>query len=154
MKRILEMFVRIELLAGQIYTEFAASDKSDDELKKIWLKMARDEQDHANALKLALRLPSDEFMPYVHKDCPDPEASIRTLSTILGRAKTHSDTKVQMLADAVMIEKTFRVVHATYSLSFKGQSLQQTFARLSRSDEEHVAELKKYIEHYKQEHKK
>jgi len=149
MKKILEKFVRIELLAGQIYMEFAASEKSDDELKSIWLKMARDEEDHANALKLALRLPADEFLPDVNRDCPDPETSIKTLSTILARAKTHSDSMVQMLSDAVMIEKKFRVIHASYSLSFKGQSLQKTFARLSRSDEEHVADLKKYIERYK-----
>jgi rubrerythrin len=150
MKKFLVKSVEIEEMAADVYRQFARNDKSGERLTKIWRQMAKDEEDHALALKLALRVPYEETFSGLRDDCPDPDKLKTMITEILERAKEGVSDEHQMLKDAVILENNFRKFHATYALAFNDESLLKTFKALSRADELHLKGLNDYLKEYKE----
>ena len=72
MKKFITSSIEIETAVAQIYHEFAKSKVCNEELAAIWKGMARDEEDHANALRLAACVPSEDAFVGIQKSCPNP----------------------------------------------------------------------------------
>jgi rubrerythrin len=149
MKKFIASSIEIETVAALIYYEFAKSKVSNEELAVIWKDMAKDEEDHANALRLAARVPSEETFQGIQEDCPNPESIMELLNTLLARAKKGHEAELSMLKDAVILENKFRKFHATYALIFKDPGMQKTFSALARADDKHLEALKLYIKEFK-----
>ncbi|MDT8444459.1 MAG: ferritin family protein [Desulfuromonadales bacterium] len=142
--------VGIEEMAAQVYREFARQSQQNPELVSIWQEMARDEEMHADQLRFALRMPAKEAFEGVIADVPDPGALCATVEGLLARAKAMELTTLDMLKDAVTLEKEFRKVHATYVLLFKEKKMFEVFQRLAREDDQHIAALQGYIQVFKE----
>ncbi len=149
MKKFITSSIEIEVAAAQIYHEFAKSKVCNEELISIWKGMAKDEEDHANALRLAARIPFQEAFLGIQEECPNPEDLMELLNTLLTRAKEGSESELSMLKDAVVLENKFRKFHATYALIFRDQDMQKTFSALSRADDKHLEALNLYIKEFK-----
>lgn len=149
MKKFLQKSQEIETLAAEVYRDFAKSSEGNEKLAEIWLQMAKDEEDHALALKLALRVPHEEAFEKVSENCPDPDELKTLMTEISERAKSGTASEYEMLRDAVSLENNFRKFHATYALVFKEESLLKTFKALARADELHLEHLNEYIREYK-----
>ncbi len=153
MLKFLNKCAQIEETAALIYHEFSGNAKCDETLALVWEKMARDEEDHAKQLKLAMRLPVRDIFKSAGANSPNPETLNELACSILVRAKEDSYTLLNMLKDAVLLEKEFRKIHATYAIEFKDPSLLETFKRLARADEEHLKALDDYLKDYKKKHR-
>ncbi len=155
MNKFLDLCAQVEETASLIYLEFASSSQPDKELQSIWQKMARDEQQHAQQLRLAIRLPKNESIQDVlAEDCPEPAELLLRSSEILEDFKEETFSILKMLKAAVELEKDFLKIHATYALTFKTPSLKQTFEALARADQHHTGELNGYIRKFKAKHAK
>ncbi len=152
MVKFLSNCVKLEETAALIYHEFVKNQNCDDTLVQIWKDMARDEEDHANQLKLALRLPIKDVFSGIKDQTPDPEELSKIAQALLERAKQPDLSLLDMLKNAVVLEKEFRKVHALYALKFKDPKLASTFERLSRADDEHLEALNIYLKRYKAKH--
>lgn len=152
MIKFLEKCAQIEHLVSEIYLEFAGNQENDAALKEIWKDMARDEEDHCQQLRLAARLPAREAFDGINKNSPEPEPLYEQAGMTLEKVRKSKFSTLEMLKTAVVLEKEFRKLHATYALEFKNTALKSTFDRLSRADAEHLRALDAYLKQYKEEH--
>lgn len=153
MVKFIKECAKIEETAALIYHEFSRNKHCDAELVKIWQDMARDEEDHALQLKFALRVPLGEAFSGVRNNCPDPEKLYALASGILQKTRENGCQLLEMLKDAVTLEKEFCKIHATYALEFKEPGLLKTFKALANADAEHLQALQNYLKRYKEEHR-
>lgn len=152
MLKFLNKCAQIEEITASIYHEFANNDKCDETLAAIWLKMARDEEGHAQQLKLASRLlKTNTIKRNIGKNVNTDEI-IDFASKILSKARNGCYEKLDMLKVAVVMENSFRDIHATAALEFSDPSLLSTFRHLACEDAVHLNALQKYIHHYKNDH--
>ncbi len=149
MFRFLNKCAQIEENTALIYHEFANNKKCDPDLAAIWLRMARDEENHAQQLKLAIRLLRDDIADLVKDGGVNPDEMNGLAKSVLGKARNENYELLDMLNDAVVLEDSFRNIHATCALEFKDPSLLATFKRLAQADEVHVEGLNTYLAHYK-----
>ena len=152
MQKFILKSIEIEDLAQLIYQEFYKNKRCSEELLHIWQQMAQDEGDHAQGLRLALRLHNTETFLGIRTDCPNPEELKGQLEEMLEKAKTAGFSEYEMLRNAVTLENRFRKFHATYALVFKDPGLFKTFNALARADAEHLEGLNSYITKYKASH--
>lgn len=144
---------QIEECVGSIYQEFAANPGCDAELKLIWEKMAREEQDHSMQIQLAMRLPFTEtFHEGLAEECPDLQELLARGREVLAEARTAPFSVLKMLQTAIELEKEFLKVHAPCALRFKNASLKKTFEALARGDRHHTEALAGYIKKFKAAH--
>lgn len=152
MVKFLNKCAEIELQAAQIYFVFSANPNCDQTLAKIWGTMARDEENHAAQLRLAMRLPMNESFEKLKEGIADPDELFQVARQIESRARGSVLSVLEMLKTAVVLEREFRKLHATYVLTFKDPKLLDVFQRLARADEQHVGELQEYIKLFKEQH--
>ena len=152
MLKFLNKCAQIEETTALIYHEFANNKHCDETLVTIWKRMAKDEEDHAQQLRLASRLPTRETFQGHRVNGPDPDTLKTLADNILIKAQKENYELLDMLKDAVVLEKEFRKIHATYALEFKNPSLLETFKRLANADAEHLTELDTYLKRFKEKH--
>ena len=114
--------------------------------------MARDEEAHCQQLSLAARLPTYEAFDGISKKSLEPGPLYEQAEMILGKVRNNKLSILEMLKTAVVLEKEFRKIHATYALEFKTTALRSTFDNLARADTEHLRALDTYLKKYKAEH--
>ena len=153
MVKFLNTCAQIEETAAQIYHEFASDQKCDEALVAIWQKMAKDEEDHAQQLRLAARLPAKETFTGRRDNGPATDTLKALADGILIKARSEGYELLDMLKTAVILEKEFRKIHATYALEFKNPSLLETFKRLARADAEHLKELDAFLKIFREKHR-
>lgn len=154
MIKLLEKCAQIERIVSEIYLEFAGNQESDAALAEIWKDMARDEESHCQQLSLASRLPTREAFEGINKASPDPGPLYEQAEMTLEKVRNNKFSTLEMLKTAVVLEKEFRKIHATYALEFKTTALRSTFDKLARADAEHLRALDAYLKKYKEEHGK
>lgn len=134
----------VEEAAANIYREMstAARDIKDEELSLIWTEMAKDEEDHAQQLRMAARLSrNDVFDETKCNFVADPAALSAQAASFLEMIVAGQLTELDMLNIASELEKKFCQLHVSCSLAFKEESLKNMFKALARADDKHVAKL-------------
>ncbi len=152
MHKFLNICAEVEETVAQIYHEFASNPQSDAALVRIWKDLAKEEEAHAQQLKLAMRLPVKHVFNGLSKGTPSPEELHQVALDLLKKARGGEMGLLDMLKSAVLLEKEFRKVHATCSLQFKDESLKATFTALAKADADHLAALDDYLTKFKKKH--
>lgn len=135
----------VEDAAARIYSEMAtaASAVNNEELRDIWLEMAKDEEDHAHQLRMAARLSRESvFVGAASIGDIDPGALITRAGSLLDQIVAGQLSDLDMLRLAQQLEGDFNSLHATAALAFKDESMKKMFKALAREDSKHVARLK------------
>jgi len=150
MKRFLECCAEVEEVVALIYSELAAHANGNARLAAIMRKLAADEEDHARQLRFASRVSAKETFEGLSEKAGDPHTLKLRAEALLGQVREARQNEYALLKLAVELEKDFGSIHAGYALTFKDERMIKLFAALARGDEAHVAELKEYIEEFKQ----
>lgn len=152
MQKFLNACAEVEEAIGQIYREYEKLSQGEEVLEQIWRDMARDEDAHAQQLRLAMRLPVKTAFAGIKEGAPDLDELRRVAAEALVEARTGKMKLLEMLKTAVSLENNFRGIHAGCALLFKDPSLQKTFKALARADQEHLAALDAYLKGFKKKH--
>jgi rubrerythrin len=133
----------VEESLANIYREMAAaSAMKDRELSAIWMEMARDEEDHAQQLRMAARLTRDNaFDAEASKIDIDPSVLTSRANAFLEQIVSGQLTESDMLRIALELEEEFSRLHATSALAFRDGSLKEMFKAMARAEDKHTASL-------------
>jgi len=136
--------IAIEKTIGNIYRQLAESVSCDPELKDIWLKMAKEEDQHALDIGFAARLPGDgNFQPKAHlmaKIVRMHDFAKQALAKAQsGRLPAQSAVELSL-----RLEDEFLAIHIASAVEFENESIGRMFAAMVRGDEEHCRGIRDY----------
>jgi len=140
----LEICAEIEETVSRVYFCLAEQLPPGSELRLIWEEMARDEQEHARLLQFAQRFDPDKTYAGYHI------AEDEACRLLVGVQETFDLVRMKTLSEreAVMallkLEEDFMRVHLRLAVECLDPTMQETFNRLGKADETHVARLKEY----------
>jgi len=141
MKRHINICVQIEETAGQIYRKMSESSRLSVMVRKIFLELADEEDDHATQLKFALRFPENSVV----KSQPEMLAKVQHLLEqarhILSRPEITRVDDQQAVSLGLKLEKDFCQAHIGCSFEFSDPGMKKMFAAMAQADETHVQRL-------------
>ena len=136
----------IEENVAKIYRLMATNPKISDELREILLKMAADEDQHAEKIRFALRL----YREQVFGDIKLPQERIKQLlaetHSILAKLTTEPFGEHEALMTMVRLERDFCQVHVEAVAEFKDPAMLRLFESLAGDDASHRETLENYLE--------
>ncbi len=144
MRQFFNTCINIEKTIGAIYRHFAEALDCDSSLQEIWLKMAKDEDQHALDLGFAARLAkNDGFLPKPHI-MTKVERMNQYVTESLNRAKEGYFTQESAVELSLKLENEYLAIHITAAVDFENDSMRRMFAAMVRGDEEHCRAIREY----------
>ncbi len=144
MHKFFRMCIEIEEMVAGVYRELAAATPAEGKLKKLWLEMALEEEDHARQIKLAARLPAMETIRKPLIPLQQVEHLHRKVKTLLEQIKGRTISREKALLLSLRVEREFVVVHVHCAVEFVDESMQALFRSLAADDERHAEALATY----------
>lgn len=141
MRKHLNVCIRIEETAGKIYRKMAISARLSVPARQTVLELADDEEDHANQLRLALRLPENVFVTAAPTTGQGAQELLKQAEQILSKVSHIEVDDQQAISIGIELEKKFRQVHLANSYDFKKRDLKEMFAAMALADAEHCQRL-------------
>ena len=136
----------IESTMSLIYRRMANAVKTNERLKEMLLKMAKDEADHVNQIRLARLLPFEENFSGVRISKTKLDLMLLKAQSLLHDIETSPPSEKEALLRAIDLEEDFMQVHVGSALEFSDPKLKERFQQLAREDEKHVGTLRDYFQ--------
>ncbi|SDZ96390.1 Rubrerythrin [Desulfuromusa kysingii] len=150
MRKFLNTCVAIEKSIASIYRQFAATIPEDEELQAIWIKLAKEEDQHAMDISFAARLPHEGVYQVKNLTQSRVDQLLTITKDVLNKAKL-TNLSAQAAANITLkLEQEFLDVHIAASVEFETASMQKMFQSISKNEEEHCREIKAYCDKIKQ----
>jgi rubrerythrin len=130
----------IETTCADIYFYFAEVFADQPAAHNLWEKIAFEEKNHANLLKMALRLKDLELVDRQH-DLPNLRKCMHLVQSTNARIRQCKPQLLEALQTAVQLEKQLQEFHLECVVTFKNQAEEKMFAALLHGDKDHVAAL-------------
>lgn len=140
---VLELCRRIEMAMAQLYDRLAELHSRRDEVRELWTKTAREEDNHAAQFELLLKRPSQ---PGVRADSAKAEKALRAVETILASYTERAPSVEEALEEAVTLENSLAQYHAEYAVEFGDEEQRRLFRAMMAADNDHVGALRAALE--------
>jgi len=145
MRSFLTACEEIENTVARIYHELSLCPAFDAQLRSIWVKMAREEEEHAMQFTFALRLGAARII----EGSRLPRERIRELleraRSLLESVRSVPLSEEEVIRISLHLEQDFLDVHISASAVFHEPDMHEMFKRLAKGDEAHVTALKQYL---------
>lgn len=135
----------IEENVGKIYRTMAANEEISAELREILLKMADDEDLHAEKIRFALRLYREKVFDEVRLPHERVKGLLAETHTMLARLANEPFGEHEALMTMIRLERDFCQVHVEAVAQFKDPSLLKLFESLAGDDASHRETLDNYL---------
>lgn len=135
----------IEENVAKIYRVMASHQDLSAELRETLLKMAADEDQHAEKLRFALRLSRENVIDEYRLPLRRIKELLAESHAILARLATEPLAEEQALITMIRLERDFCQVHLETVAQFKDPSLLRLFESLAGDDASHRATLDDYL---------
>lgn len=138
----------VEDKAAEIYHTMcaAALAHGNKELGQLWGRMAVDEENHAQQVRLAARLVREKVFAELDAGQREiPFAMLEQVEELLNYVTSNSLGEEEMLRVAKNLEEKFLKIHTTYTVLFNEPSLAKMFDALARADDQHIAGLQERL---------
>jgi len=143
-RKFLNTCVAIEKTIAVIYRQFAATIPDDEELKAIWIKLAKEEDQHAMDISFATRLPHEGHFKVKDLSQSRVDQLLDSTMEILDKAKSSKLATMVAANITLKLEQEFLAVHIAASVEFETENMRQMFQSISQSEEEHCREIRAY----------
>jgi rubrerythrin len=135
----------IESTCAEIYFYYAEAFADQPEVRNLWEKTAFEEKNHANLLKMALKVKGLELIDHKY-DLPKFRNFIQIVQTMNEKIRKSKPQLLEALRSAVEMEKKMQEFHLDCVVIFKNKAEEKLFAALHRGDKDHIAALEKAYE--------
>ena len=135
----------IEENVAKIYRLMAQNQRLSEALRQTLLKMASDEDRHAEKLLFALRLSREEVIDEYRLSHQRIKQLLAESHAILARLTTHPFGEDEALITMIRLEREFCQVHVEAVAHFNDPSMRSLFESLAGDDESHRATLDAYL---------
>ena len=145
MQQFLQKCARIEELVGDVYRLLAAAESLPAELRGILRKLAADEDEHVQKIRLALRLQREEILTGVNLPEQRVEALLAQVRAMHDDLRRRAIDEEEALHLAARLEQDFSQVHIEAVAEFADPGTRAMFRALAVDDDEHTAALQRYL---------
>lgn len=135
---------KIEQVMGQVYRKLAEVKTYSENLRSIFERMARDEDDHARQLGVAKSVPEDVFFEGGRFDAKKLDELLRRAHQLLRMAEDPPRSESLMLETAKDMEMEFIKIHLQNAVKFRDAAMAELFRDMAREDEKHFETLDSY----------
>jgi len=145
MLEVLNLCIQVEETIGRVYRWLAANAEDNPELRRIWAKMAMDEDGHADNLRFARRMNPLEHIAKTRIDRADVKLLLDKATRFHQLVQDGGWTEDAALKMACELEQNFQQVHIQMAAEFTNGQMREMFNNLGKGDREHLAELEGYL---------
>lgn len=141
MLTVLERCAEIELKNMELYDLFADCFAADVEMARLWRKVARDEEEHANQFRLVAKMRSGGIES-VNVDPWKAENAIKVVQSIISAVKRSPPSPEDALRSAIKLEEHLSAFHVECIATFEDEQLKKLFHAMMTVDDTHMKCLK------------
>jgi rubrerythrin len=138
-RAVLEACLGIEVECGRLYGLFALAHTHDPKIQALWRKTAKEEANHADQVRLALKL--DGSIDGTHVALEDARAMLDEMKRLVATVRRQVPTVPEALKLAIELEQKLDAFHLAQAAAFASGSQRSLFEAMMRSDDHHVAQL-------------
>lgn len=136
---------KIEQVMGEVYRKLAGVRLYSHELRDIFERMARDEDDHARQLEVAKGVPEEVFFEGARIDPEKLDDLLRRAHHFLRMAKNPPRSETLMVETARDLEREFLQIHLQNAVRFQDVGMAGLFQDMAREDKKHLETLDSYF---------
>ncbi|GLI36936.1 rubrerythrin [Geobacter hydrogenophilus] len=145
MMTVLHKCAEIELKSMELYDLYADCFTHDLDIARMWRRAAREEEDHANQFRLALKM-RDGVIREVNLDPCRVEYVLKELQFAIDRVKLSCPTLEEAFHSAIKLEEDLSGMHVQYVVDFEDDICRKFFNALMMDDKIHVSRLREAYE--------
>ena len=139
-RRALQLCAEMEREMAGLYRDFAALHAGDAELAALWLKTAREEDNHAHQFDLALLLKEEIAAAALS---PDEAQALLGVARELRRLNAlNPPGPVKALRTAIELEERFGTYHVSTVATFGSPKMRELFESMMAADRDHAEALR------------
>lgn len=144
-KRSISLFfdvcAKIEGVCAELYHYYGVIHRDNEDVSRLWIKTALEEENHQNQFKLAYRLRNDvEFE--LESDLARADRIYQKLIKLLEHVRRHPPDIITALTKAIEMEESLADLHVENAVRFTDQATQKMFKALGEFDQDHVKSLR------------
>jgi len=141
MKRHINICIRIEETAGKIYRKMAESQCLCTKTRQALQELAKDEDEHANQLRFALRFPENSVVKSLPAMLKQSQQLLELAQRLLQKTDLNQVDDTRAIRIGIEMEKRFCQTHIANSFEFTDQKMKNMFAAMAKADELHCQQL-------------
>lgn len=142
---IMDICIQIEEKCAELYYNFAARFEQIPEVNEFWKQMAIEEENHANEIKMAVRLKGCGI-DKLNLNISTVRQLLNNMIEIVKKTEKAPPDLNSALHGALKIEERLTACHITCVADFKDSSMSKLFSKMSSNDEMHALRLKKALD--------
>ena len=131
----------IEELAGRVYGKLAEHKNLNNELRKEFLKLSRDERLHAQNIALFLQSPLENLKPLARVSLEMIQTVKIQAEECLHWVEQENLTEIKALQLSIQMERNFAKVHIQNVVQLDNPAMLNLFEKLHADDQAHIATL-------------
>lgn len=140
--QMLERCRDIELQCSELYQCLAESFHDDAVVSSLFLKTAKEEDNHANQFVLAIKMSRLGAIDTVAIDPERAAEILQRIGSFLLSARERKPPLADALRSAITIEEKMEIYHLDAIASFANVSHRQLFEACMKADQQHVEALR------------
>jgi rubrerythrin len=145
MRQLLLQCIEIEETIGKIYRKLAEGPAGDGALRALLFGLANDEDSHANQLRLASRLLTENIFAGANIPRQRVAESLQQARDFLRHVQTAPLDLKTTIALAMRLEKDFADVHAHCAVDFADAKMAELFRSLAADDKRHAQAMNQFV---------
>lgn len=141
MMAVLSRCAEIELKSMELYDLYADCFEHDVDVARMWRRVAREEEDHANQFRFALKM-REGAIKGIALDPSRVEYILKELQIAIDRVKLSCPTLEEALHSAIRLEEQLSGMHVQYVVDFEDEKCRKFFNALIIDEKIHVSRLR------------
>lgn len=141
---LLELCEKVELTVAMLYRELARQQRKRDDLYRLWMKTAREEDNHAMQFGRAATM--GEAISGVLLAEQRIEPMLDKARALYASVRARPPTPLAALEQAMALEQELSECHMAFAASFATRQVRKVFEAMMAADRDHVGALARQIE--------
>jgi len=131
---------QVEQAAARLYHLYAKLLRDEPGISALWLKTAREEENHARQIEMVIRRHTQVAVS-VHADPEKAKSALALTEQMIALAMVNTPSVRRALEDAITAEHAFAQFHADYAVEFGEEADRNLFRSMMAADKDHVGAL-------------
>lgn len=141
MMAVLDKCAEVELKSMELYDLYADCFEHDVAVARMWRRVAREEENHANQFRLALKMREGAIKEITLDPCR-VEYLLKDIQGAIERVKRCCPTLEEALHSAIKLEEQLSGMHVQYVVDFQDEMCRKFFNALMMDEKIHVSRLR------------
>jgi rubrerythrin len=140
--RLLEICRDIETFCAETYHLYADRYADDEELRLLWEKTYKEEQNHAQQFEFLIKMRRDDPVMKMNVDQSKANQVLNMVKEIYNHVLSHTPSSIDALRSAIKLEEKLSEFHLDSVADFRDDHLKKLFHAMMLADNKHLESIK------------